>query len=280
MATLAASPYAAAKLVASEAKIDPDAHSAELSVDDLEADRRSTSARSTSGPRPKYSPALVRNLRDDPRRATCTASARSTTTCGGCWRPAISRACRRRSTPTSSRPTHATVHAVGDRGADQAPRVRRRLLDRHAIPGQRQLQRRQHRRPRTADVRRARASRRRSSRQTCASCGRPRRRLDRHLRDRRRSAPTSRTSSRARRRSRRGGAPSTSGARPRSASASTSTSSSRRAAPTEYSHALYVDGEYTWRNVDNLLDADARLDGQRAGRRRRSRRVDASASAA
>ena len=36
--------------------------------------------------------------------------------------------------------------------------------------------------------------------------------------------------------------------------------------PTESSHALYVDGEYTWRNVDNLLDPTQGMDGERAGR--------------
>ena len=107
-----------------------------------------------------------------------------------------------------------------------------------------------------------------------------RRRLARHLRDRARSAPTSRTSSRARPPSR---------ARRRAIDERSTPAfgigfyverADAAGAPTESSHALYVDGEYTWRNVDDLLAADAGLHGQRAGRRGRARARRPSSSAA
>ena len=105
VASLAASPYAAAKLAASEAQDRP-----------RRAQRGNCRWRSSSGPAfhfgeidvqglDTYTPELVRNLRDDSAPATCTASARSTITSGACWRRAISRACRRRSIPIPRTPT-------------------------------------------------------------------------------------------------------------------------------------------------------------------------------
>ena len=70
------------------------------------------------------------------------------------------------------------------------------------------------------------------------------------------SAPTSRTSSPARRASRGAGAPSTRPARRPSARAIYLDQQEPQGASTEDSHALYVDGEYTWRRVDNLLQPE------------------------
>ena len=187
VATLAASPYAAAKLTASEA-----AHRSRR------AQRATSPSRIASGPpfrvgddrRAGPEAVHARARRATSRRctrATSTASARSTTTCAACSRPATSRACRRRSTPIPRRPTHATVtlsviEAPHASASNSAPATRPTRSTRRA-----------HRTATSnvdghgaADATRARASNRRSSRRTLRFVRPPTaERLDRHVRGRR-----------------------------------------------------------------------------------------------
>ena len=216
-----------------------------------------------------------------PRRRPRTASSRSTTSCAGCSGPGYFASVQAAIDPDPEQAAQREAHGVGDRGAGGAPRVRRGLLDRHAST---------RRAPRTAtwtstahappDVRD------RARRDQDPAGGHPvraaadARRMARHLRGRRaahrhrepRHAHVGRHRAPARDRR----AP----ARRRSASGSTRTTRRRSGPPTEYSHALYVDGEYTWRNVDDLLQPTRGWMANAAGRRRRARRVDARASAA
>ena len=179
--------------------------------------------------------------------------------------------------PDIAQADDATVTLVDHRGADEAlrssapatpPTREYRVSATYSdvnIDGQR-----------AADLRRARASKRKCSRPTLRFVRPPTPAgwID-TLRRRRRSAPTSKNLDNAHRRGHR--------APPRDRRARArrqfgvgffANEQEPQGAAKRPSHALYVDGEYTWRNVDNLARADAGLDGRRAARRRRSRRVD------
>ena len=158
-----------------------------------------------------------------------------------------------RSRPRARRTTRRSRR--GDRGADRSgSKAASATRPTRSFARKRQLPRREHRRPRHCSSTPTRASSRRSragrvrfvpppnaggwidTRSTSGA-----------------SAPTSRTSSRARPSSARAGAPSTSATRWRFGDRTTSTSSSRWARRRRIAHALYVDCEHTWRRVDDLV---------------------------
>jgi translocation and assembly module TamA len=102
VAGLAATPYAAAKLVASEAKIDPDARSAALSVS-IESGPAFHFGDIDVRGLDRYTPELVKSFATI-KPGDLLASGHSTNSSGACWHRVISRACRRRSSPIPSRP--------------------------------------------------------------------------------------------------------------------------------------------------------------------------------
>ena len=170
--TLAASPYAAAKLTASEARIDPDASRADLSLTLDSGPAFRIGRIDIQGLQALHARARAQLRQRAPGRSLQRAGARRLRA-----PPARVRLLRERAGVDRSRRRagrRRDGHAVDHRGAHQARRVRRGLLDRHAVSRERVLQRRQSRRQGAADVRRARASSRRCSRPTCASCGRRR----------------------------------------------------------------------------------------------------------